>query len=162
MRQFHFDFYSFSIFWIGFFLNGFPISFIVHSWSNFLFSERKFFELYVRTCPAMFFYFVVMIFVMTIWRHSHFLFIRSCNFNSIACVTSFFALGGASFFVHARDYIFGQTWLTSLSKLTSSIWNWLLFTLIQRDKVKWVCVTLNEGYLRSANRGSNKITYTDF
>ena len=39
--------------------------------------------------------------------------------------------------------------------MTSSLWNWLLFTLIQRDKVKWVCVTLNEGYLRSANRGSN-------
>ena len=50
-----------------------------------------------------FFYFVVMIFVTTIWRHSHFLFIRSCNFNWIACVTSFFALSGASFFVHARD-----------------------------------------------------------
>ena len=103
------------------------------------------------------FYFVVMIFVTTIWRHSHFLFIRSCNFNWIACVTSFFALSGASFFVHARDKIFGHTWLTSLSKMTSSIWNWLLFTLIQRDKVKWVCVTLNEGYLRSANRGSNNI-----
>ena len=39
--------------------------------------------------------------------------------------------------------------------MTSSLWNWLLFTLIQRDKVKWVCVTLNEGYLISANRGSN-------
>ena len=41
--------------------------------------------------------------------------------------------------------------------MTSSIWNWHLFTLIQRDKVKWVCVTLNEGYLRSANRGSNNL-----
>ena len=41
--------------------------------------------------------------------------------------------------------------------MTSSIWNWLLFTLIQRDKVKWVCVTLNEGYLRPANRGSNNL-----
>ena len=41
--------------------------------------------------------------------------------------------------------------------MTSSVWNWLLFTLIQRDKVKWVCVTLNEGYLRSANRGSNNL-----
>ena len=45
----------------------------------------------------------------------------------------------------------------SLSKMTSSFWNWLLFTLIQRDKVKWVCVTLNEGYLRSANRDSNNL-----
>ena len=41
--------------------------------------------------------------------------------------------------------------------MTSSLWNWLLFTLIQRDKVKWVCVTLNECYLRSANRGSNNL-----
>ena len=41
--------------------------------------------------------------------------------------------------------------------MTSSLWNWLLFTLIQRDKVKWVCVTLNEGYLRAANRGSKKV-----
>ena len=77
-----------------------------------------------------------------IWRHSHFLFIRSCNFNWIACVTSFFALSGASFFVHLLDYIFGQTWLTSLTKMTSSLWNWLLFTLIQRDKVKWVFLSV--------------------
>ena len=27
--------------------------------------------------------------------------------------------------------------------------------LIQRDKVSWMCVTLNEGFLRAANRGSN-------
>ena len=32
-----------------------------------------------------------------------FLFIRSCNFNWIACATSFFTLSGASFFVHSRD-----------------------------------------------------------
>ena len=89
-------------------------------------------------------------------RHSHFLFIRSCNFNWIACVTSFFALSGASFFLLIR-VIFGHTWLTSLSKTTSSLWNWLWFTLMQRDKVKWVCVTRNEGYLRSANRGSNNL-----
>ena len=34
---------------------------------------------------------------------------------------------------------------------------WLLFTLIQRDKVKWACVTLNEGWSRAANRGSNNL-----
>ena len=93
----------FRFFGSDFFLNGFPNRFIVRSRSSFQFSQWKFFELYVRTCPAMFFYFVVMIFVTTIWRHSHFLFICSCNFNWIACVTSFFALIGASFFVHARD-----------------------------------------------------------
>ena len=36
-------------------------------------------------------------------------------------------------------------------------WSWLLFTLIQRDKVKWVCVTLNEGYLRAAYKGSKNL-----
>ena len=92
----------FRFFGSVFFLNGFSNPFIVRSMSNFLFSQWKFFELYVRTCPAMVFYFVVMIFVTTIWRHSHFLYFRSCNFNWIACVTSFFALSGASF-VHMRD-----------------------------------------------------------
>ena len=38
-----------------FFLNGFSNPFIVRSRSSFLFSQWKFFELYVRTCPAMFF-----------------------------------------------------------------------------------------------------------
>ena len=41
--------------------------------------------------------------------------------------------------------------------MTSSLWNWLLFTFIQRDKVKWVCVTLNEGYQRAANRGRKNL-----
>ena len=48
------------------FLNGFPNPFIVRSRSSFLFSQRNFFVLYVRTCPAMFFYFVVKVFVTTI------------------------------------------------------------------------------------------------
>ena len=61
-----------------------------------------------------------------------------------------------SFFVHSRE-IFGHTWLTWLSKMTSSLWNWLLFSLIQRDKVKWVYLTLNEGYLRAANGGSKNL-----
>ena len=56
MRQFHFDFYCFFDFLDrSFFLNGFPNPFIVRSRSNFLFSQWKFFELYVRTFPAMFF-----------------------------------------------------------------------------------------------------------
>ena len=88
--------FFFRFFGSDFFLNGFPNPFIVRSWSSFLFIQWKFFEFYVRICPA-FFYFVVMIFVTTIRRHSHFLFLRSCNFNWNACVTSFFALSGASF-----------------------------------------------------------------
>ena len=42
-----------------FFLSGFPNPFVVRSKSSFLLSQWKFFELYVRTCPAMFFCFVV-------------------------------------------------------------------------------------------------------
>ena len=108
----------FRFFRSDFFLNGFSNPFIVLSRSSFLFSQWKFFELYVRTCPAMFFYFVVMIFVTTIWRHSYFLFIRSCNFNWIACVTSFFAVSGASFlfmrvikFLVTLDLPHSQKWL---------------------------------------------------
>ena len=41
--------------------------------------------------------------------------VRDCR----ACLTSFFALSGASFFVCLRDKIFGHTWLTSLTKMTS-------------------------------------------
>ena len=56
MRQFHFHFFTvFSIFWVEFFLNCFPNHFRVCSMSSFLFSQRKFFEMYARTCPAMFF-----------------------------------------------------------------------------------------------------------
>ena len=56
MRQFHFDFcWFFWFFGSVFFLNGFSNPFIVRSRSSFLFSQWKFFELYVRTCPAMFF-----------------------------------------------------------------------------------------------------------
>ena len=45
-----------------FFLNGFLNPFMVRSRSSFLFSQWKFFELYVRFA----------IFVTTLWRHNHF------------------------------------------------------------------------------------------
>ena len=55
MRQFHFDFYCFFFdFWDWIFLNGFPNPFIVPSGCSFLISRLKFFELYVRTCRAIF------------------------------------------------------------------------------------------------------------
>ena len=41
--------------------------------------------------------------------------------------------------------------------MTSSLWNWLFFALIWRDKVNWVIVTLIEGYLRAANSNCNKL-----
>ena len=52
-------------FFIWFFRNGFPNSFIVRFRSSFLLGQWKFFELYVRTCPAMFFYFVELFFALT-------------------------------------------------------------------------------------------------
>ena len=44
---------------------------------------------------------------------SCFLFICSCNYNLIACFTSFFTLSG-KFYFHLRDHKFLVTWLTSL------------------------------------------------
>ena len=51
---FDIDFLFFKFFLPIFFRNGFPNSLIVRSRSSFLFSQWKFIELHVRTCPAMF------------------------------------------------------------------------------------------------------------
>ena len=185
MRQFHFDFYFFY-FLDRNFSKWFSGPFVVHSRPSFLL-EPNFNLLLVLLCPHAAFDIDFLFFnsrtaiaglLLTfswffLFRRRYFydhltsqplqicfLFIRSCNFNWTACVTSFFVLSRASFFVHLRDQVFGHTWLTSLSKMTSSLWNWLLFSLIQRDKVKSGCVTLNESYLRAANRGSKY--FTDF
>ena len=71
MRHFDIDF-PFSLFLSDFFFKNVFFNSLVHSRSSFSVSQWKFFELYVKTCPAMFFYFVVAIFVTTIWRHNHF------------------------------------------------------------------------------------------
>ena len=85
---------------------------------NFMINSRTAIAGAIIGLLLVFFYFVVMIFVTTIWRHSHFLFIRSCKFNWIACVTSFFALSGASFlfmrvikFLVTLDLPHSQKWL---------------------------------------------------
>ena len=62
----------FRCFDLDFYLIGFPNPFIGHFSSSFLLSQWKFLELYVRTCPAMFFYFVVKILVTNIWHRKHF------------------------------------------------------------------------------------------
>ena len=113
--------------------------------TSFLFSQWKFFELYFRTCPAVFW------FRRRDFCYDHmtsqplqicFLVIRSCNFNWSACVTSFFAPSGVRFFVHLRDKIWSDlTYLTHKNDFLT-----LKLTLIQRDKVKWVYVTLSEVY----------------
>ena len=87
-----------------------------------------------------------------------FLFLRSCNLNWIACVSSFFALSRACFlffrvinFLVTRDLPHhSQKWLPHSE-------NDFFFTLIHRDKIKWVYITVIEGYLKAANRRSNKL-----
>ena len=109
------------LFFIWIFRNGFPNSIVIRSWSSFLFSQWKFFELYVRTCPAMyFFYLVVKVFVTAIWGHNHFksAFCLSISFNWIACETS--SLLERVLLIRVK-ILFGHTWLISLSKMTSSL-----------------------------------------
>ena len=55
VRMRHFDIDFFLSFRSDFFGNGFPKSLLVRYGSIFLFSQWKFVELYVRTCPVMFF-----------------------------------------------------------------------------------------------------------
>ena len=79
---------------LGYLLISWPLLWRPHFWRRnyilkwvFLFNSRTAIAGAIIGLLLVFFYFVVMIFVTTIWRHSHFLFIRSCNFNWIACVT---------------------------------------------------------------------------
>ena len=53
-RQFQIEFYIVFQFLDLSFISSFPNPFIVRSRSSCLFSQWKFFELYVRTCPALF------------------------------------------------------------------------------------------------------------
>ena len=53
----------FLVFWSDFFGNGFPNSPLVCFRSSLLYTQWKFFQLYVRTCMLCFFHFVVKIFV---------------------------------------------------------------------------------------------------
>ena len=103
-------------------------------------------------------FFFLKIFVTTIWRHSHFLFIRSCNFNWNACVTSFFALIGASFlfirvikFLVTRDLQQSQKWLPHFE--------FNFYLLYFKEIRSSECVTLNGIYLRAADRGSNNFFF---
>ena len=92
--------------------------------------------------------FFIAIFVTTIWRHNHFpsdfcLFVYAISTElrvwrhfSLLVERVFCSFAWLNFWSH----------LTYLTHKNDSLWTWLLITLIQRDKVKWVCVTLNEGY----------------
>ena len=105
------------------------------------------------------FYFVVRIFVTITWRHNH---LKSAfcsfvhKFNWIACVTSFSLLMEPVLSIIAViKFLFTRD--LPLSKMTSLLWNWLCFSLIHRDKARWVYVTLNKGYLRAGDKSSNKL-----
>ena len=160
MPQFHFDLYCFFNFLDRiFFLNCFRIP--SRSRSSFLFSQWKFFELYVRTCPALFFIsssrFLLRPYDVT--TTSNLLFVHLFMQFHLKCVRDFIFVERVFFYsiawfnfwshltylTHKNDFELWN-WLTLNFEISHSLWNWLLFTLIQRDKVKWVCVTLNEGY----------------
>ena len=53
--------------------------------------------------------------------------------------------------------IIRHAWFNLLSKVTPWLWNWLFFTFMQGDEVKWVRVTPNEVYRWAANRSSKYI-----
>ena len=95
------------------------------------------------------FYFVIKMFVTTIWLHHHFKSAFSSFLHAISTEVRawrHFSLLVERVFCHSRDYCFGPTWLTSLTKMTSSLWRWLYF--ISKRKVMWMRGTLNEGFLR--------------
>ena len=107
-----------------------------------------------------FWYFIVTFLVTNIWRHNHFKYAFCSLFHAISSVVRawrYFSLLLQRVFCSFAKLIFGQYCPTSLSKTISSHWNWLLFTVIRRDKVQWVCVILNEHYLSAANRSSKNL-----
>ena len=87
---------------------------ITNDLSSSLYSQWKFFEFYVRTCPALRFIsssrFLLRPYGVTTTSNL-ILFIRSCNFNWIACMTSFFTLIGWRFFL-------SYAWLSFWSHVT--------------------------------------------
>ena len=146
----------FRLFGLDFFLNGFPNPFIVRSRSSFLFSQWKFFALYVRTCSM--FYFVVKIFVSTVWRHKHFKSLFCSFIHAISTLLRawchFSLLVELVFlFICVIKFLFPRDLPHSQKRLPHFAIDF--FTSNQRHKVIWMCVTLIEGYLRAAKRGSN-------
>ena len=101
----------------------------------------------------------IKIFVTTIWRHNHF---KSpfCSFvHAISWVKKLHAWRHFSLLVERVFCL--VAWLSFWPHLTYFHQEGLphteidFFTLIQRDKVQWVCVTLIKGFFRAANRNSN-------
>ena len=122
--------YYFFDLWNRMFIpNGFPNPFIVNSRSSFLFSHWEFFELYVRSCPAMFFYFVK-IFVTTKWRQNNF---KSAFCSIVHAISTevrawrHFSLLVERVFLFIRVIKFLVTGDLPHSQKWPSLWNWLIY-----------------------------------
>ena len=111
-----------------------------------------------------FFYFVVAIFVTSIWRHSHF----KSAFCSFVHAISAEVLEWLNFSLLLERVFFLFAWLKFWSHLTylthknAFLTLKLTFIYFNSEKVIWVCVTLNEGFLRAANKGSFCLNFTVF
>ena len=89
----HFDIFCFFYFFdLIFFRNDFPNSLIVSSRSSLLFSQRKFFELDARTCPAMFFYSLYLLITFFVLHKSRFLRVTSDLLHSLFQWNGFYIL----------------------------------------------------------------------
>ena len=161
MRHFDVAFlFFFLMFWSIFFKTGFLNSLIVHSRSCFSVYSMKILWTVRQDLSCYVFLFRHHHFVTTIWRHNHFKpafcsFVHA--FSTELRVWRHFSLLMERVFLFIWVIVFGHTSLTLLSKLTSSHWNRIFFTLIQRYIVKWLYITLIEGYLRATSRNSNRL-----
>ena len=109
----------FQFFWSDFFLNGFPNPFILRSRSSFLFSQWKFFELYVRTCPAMFFCFVV-------WRSFFVLLVHIAKLKKSNFLNDFFL--SLTAFARVTSFLTRFIYLYYMARVSISIiWHAGLF-----------------------------------
>ena len=116
MRQFHFDFYCFLDFWLfasDFFLNGFPNPFIAVLGLVFCLVNENSLNCTSGLVLLCFFFISSSRFLLRpydVTTISNLLFVHSFIQFQLKCVCDvFFALSGASFFVHSRGWTFGHT-----------------------------------------------------
>ena len=149
----------FSVFLSKFFRNGFPNSLIVRSRSSFFVYSMKIFWIVRQDLSCYVFLFRRLDFCYDhMTSQSAFCSFVHAVSTELRAWRHFSLLSGASFFVFicvikflvTRDLPHSQKWLHHF-RID------FFFTLTQRDKVKWVYITLIEVYLRAANRSSNKL-----
>ena len=119
-------------------------------------SQKNFFGLCVRTCPAMFLYSSS---GFCLWPCASqplqlcFYSLVHVSSTEVRARLQFSNLVELVFFSFA-GWISVHPWLNWLSKNTSCFWSSFFFTFIHRDKVKWMRVTLNESHCWAAIRSS--------